>query len=426
MRNNLFLMALLSCALLGCDGVSEESASPEFPSMHGSDANAGPNELWYGDPNRSWRDVFVNFNREDAGGTNPTLTTVGDAQHGTVWSIHKPSGAKRAEISRAKGYAQQEGEQIYVGWRWKAEIASGQPSGRGFATFQWKTAGSPSRQNYPFQMSYNGRTLSLNLYGPGEETWDEPGSIQRRRNTVWSRDIAEGEWADIVLGIKVSRYDGDQNSRKGHLEIWFNGQKQVLTPENGATEYDVQLSGDRTRVFHRTNDGSLTYPKWGAYGGPTRDFDIRVYLDEMRIGRDYASAAPPSARLDGTYLFRNVATGLYLDSDGARIKVSNGTSGYDKRWRLVTSSAGYYNIDNLFDGRGVLDTDPDKVVIGSTVEPVSSRDDLQWSAERVGGNVYRFQSKVPGRGYLADRRSGGDVEWTSWNGSRSQWELVQL
>ena len=429
MRKTLLIMILPLALLVGCDGVTDDGATAPTHHTLSPDAFAGPNELWYGDPDRYWRDVFVNFNTEDAGGTNPTLTTVSDAEHGKVWRIRKPAGAKRAEISRAKGYEQQEGETIYIGWRWKASIAgSAQPSGSGFATFQWKTAGAVSRQNYPFQMSYNGRTLSLNLYGPGSPDWTEGPSIQRRRNTVWRKDVAEGEWVDLVLGIKVSRYDGTDNGRKGHVEIWFDGQKQTLTPENGVTEYDVELSGDRTRVFHRTNDGTLTYPKWGAYGGPTRDFDITVWLDEMRIGRDYASAAPPSAGvsgLDGTYVFRNVATGRYLDSDGRAVKVGTSRSGADKRWRLVASSPGFYNIDNLFSGRGVLDTEPNKVVVGSTAEPVSRTDGRQWQAERVGANVYRFRNKASGRGYLAARTGDYAVEWTPWDGARSQWELIR-
>ena len=134
MTKKLLVFGVLALFTFGCNGVTDT------PGDEASLELAAPGDIWYGDPNKPWRDVFVNFNREDNGGTNPTLISTTDPQHGKIWRVHKPAGAKRAEISRAKGYNQREGETIYIGWRWKIDIANANPT-NGFAVFQWKSEG---------------------------------------------------------------------------------------------------------------------------------------------------------------------------------------------------------------------------------------------------------------------------------------------
>ena len=386
MKHKLLLFGVLALFTFGCGELDTGAASEEA----GLEP-AAPGEIWYGDPNKPWRDVFVNFNREDNGGTNPTVISTTDRRHGKIWRVHKPVGARRAEMSRAKGYNQREGETIYIGWRWKIDIKNANPT-NGFAVFQWKSEGQ-SRQNYPFVFIYKDGTLALQAFGPGKTTWDEGGSIQRRRNTLWKKSVAEGQWVDIVLGVKVSKYDGNDLSRKGYVELWLDGQKQTLTPENGQTEYDVTLSSDRKRAYHRTNDGSLTYPKWGAYGGGAIDYSVYTYFDEMKIARNYSAAAPGGG--GGNYVLELRARGksgserVGVEVGGKRVATFNLTRSA-RTYRAATSTRGDLRVRFLNDNGEGRDAYVDWVAVNGKRRQAEAQgsNTAAWGNGRCGGGAY--------------------------------------
>ncbi|MBK0383598.1 hypothetical protein I5M32_11580 [Pedobacter sp. SD-b] len=239
--------------------------------------------VWTGDPNQPWQDVFENFNTEDNGGTTPTLTSITDATYGKAWRVIKPAGAKRAEMSRAKGYNQQEGETIDLNYKFKINPQTDIGSSE-ITVFQWKTDGNVDRQNYPFNLTYKNGKLYLNLFGPGTPDWTS-GSVSGRKNTVWSGTAAAGQWLSIGFRIKVSRYIGTDNSKKGYIQLWYNGSAQTFTTQNSTSNYDVTLTNNNKRVLHRTNDGSVTYPKWGVYNEASRPFEIRTLFANMTIDK---------------------------------------------------------------------------------------------------------------------------------------------
>ncbi|MBK0383597.1 heparin lyase I family protein [Pedobacter sp. SD-b] len=244
--------------------------------------------IWYGNPDKPYKDVFVNFNDEDNHGTTPTLTTINDPKYGKVWKVYKPSGAKRAEISRAKGYEQHDGETIYISYNWKIKVKQ-KKFKTGCAVFQWKTEGGGDvRQNYPFNLTYGNGVLSLNAYGPGTSTdwWKNPGkNIATKKNTIWKKAVPQNQWQNIVFGIKVSSYTGTDTTKLGYIEFWFNGVKQTFNVDNSGIDYRVILSPDKKRAYHRTLDGNITYPKWGAYGGSSIPYDITAYVSDLKIRR---------------------------------------------------------------------------------------------------------------------------------------------
>jgi len=131
----------------------------------------------------------------------------------------------------------------------------------------------------------------------------------------------------------------------------------------------------------------------------------------------------PVGALSGSYRFRNVANGEYMDSDGTTIKTAVFNASQDRVWNIVESSNGFYNIDSNFANRGVLDTDGNKIVKGTSVQPVATADDKKWTIESLGNNTYRFKNAVAGRDYLAVNLTTKQIEYTTWNGSRSQWIL---
>jgi Polysaccharide lyase len=234
---------------------------------------------WSADPNLTYTDSFYRLSVEP--GENASVSTTNDATYGKVWAVNKPSGSKRAELSQTDpstgsraAYVPSEGSKVYIGWRWKVNIAgTGNPTS-GFAVFQNKSNnksdGSSTTQNYPFNLEYDGTTLTLATFVPGT------GSQSSRRTERWSRAIGENQWLAIVIGVKFSK-----NSSIGTLELWANGTKQNLVGDNSS-----QI------LSHRTLDDFGNYFKWGAYSEAARPFNITAYLDNMKVATTYDEARP--------------------------------------------------------------------------------------------------------------------------------------
>ncbi|NJM79163.1 MAG: T9SS type A sorting domain-containing protein [Flavobacterium sp.] len=251
--------------------------------------------VWYGDPNQSVNSVFGRFDSgnypQDAcsGGDGTAVSkaeTTVDAVHGKVWRIYKPKKRKRGEFARTS-YIPSEGETLYYGWRWKIEATPNVTGG--IAVFQWKTdGGNNNTQNYPLNMGYGGGKLTMNAYGPCYPTWSScSGSITNRNINLWSKPVNEGEWVSIVIKLKL-----DRDKNKGEVELWFNGEKQVLS-NSPAPDYSINLSADKKTAYHKTFDGNVNYPKWGAYNSESCNYEVYAYFDEMRIGKSLASVLDP-------------------------------------------------------------------------------------------------------------------------------------
>ncbi|WP_445732926.1 T9SS type A sorting domain-containing protein [Mariniflexile sp.] len=259
--------------------------------------------LWYGDPNQPVSSVFYRF--DTTGNTNPTgsqcvddpgsppvVTTPTDPDYGKFWRITKPTSRKRAEFARTNGLIPQQGETYYLAWRWRINST---PSPTGDITvFQWKTDQGSSidtnKQNYPFNMEYDGTALTLNAFGPAEPNWNRPGSITKRKTTIWESAVAENTWVSFVIKIKVDdTYDSTNNRHNGYIEFWFNGVQQTLT-NTSFQDYQVVLDQNNTRAYHRTNDGVQVYAKWGAYNENACYLETLTDYNEMRVASTYQEA----------------------------------------------------------------------------------------------------------------------------------------
>ena len=202
--------------------------------------------LWYADPNKTQAENFYNLNIEP--NEKGFLKVVNDEKHGKVWQINKPADSKRTELSRSRpkkdtlqnAYTPHEGDLIYLGYQWKINI-EGDTERKGIAIFQNKSE-SPHSQNYPFNLGYDGKTVSMNTYVAGE------GSQKSRDKQVWEKAVNENEWITIVMGIKFSK-----DANLGYIELWLNGIKQDLEGQDKTGKY-----------YHRTLDDSGNYFKWGA------------------------------------------------------------------------------------------------------------------------------------------------------------------
>ncbi|WP_394153751.1 LamG-like jellyroll fold domain-containing protein [Vibrio maritimus] len=213
------------------------------------------------------------------------VSTFNDTHYGTVWKINKPKMRKRAEFARAEGkvnsYSAEDGDDIYIGWRWKISTEDSAEISDEVTVFQWKSA-DPHDQNYPLNMEYDG-TLTLNAFGP---SYDGTGWPSQRRAVLWRKEIPQDEWVTFVVRVKVDRQDFG-----GVVQFWYNGEIQSL--ENiDFNEYKVKLSEDRKTAFHRTGDGQFVYPKWGVYNKASCNYEINAYFDAMKIGTNFDIVQP--------------------------------------------------------------------------------------------------------------------------------------
>lgn len=255
--------------------------------------------IWSADPEQS-TDLNQFFRRFDSGnypqdycvtqgdeaGVAPSrVTTPTDPTHGKVWKVNKPQDRKRGELARAEGetetYSAREGDDIYIGWRWKIDTENGQNIKEESTVWQWKSEGAHD-QNYPINMEYDG-DLTLNAWGP-----DYTNSVSQasRRTVLWRRAVPQNTWVTLVVRIKV-----EKENFGGLVQFWFNGQQQELSNSN-FNNYRVNLSPDRLSAFHRTNDGTGVYPKWGIYNKKSCAYNASAYFDDMKIGRNLNAVMP--------------------------------------------------------------------------------------------------------------------------------------
>ena len=238
---------------------------------------------WYGDPDKGTI-VFNNLNFE--GGEkhskgSGTIKPANDAIYGKIWRVYKPAADRRAEIRGAAGWSYHEGKggsmkqgvPYYLGWRYKFTMPDKETGN--WACFQWKSYPDPKNsdsflQNYPLNMEYNGRTLSLIKFGPN---WQ---SHRSRKVEIWSHSVEIGTWVDIVLVINPS-----VDEKKGYVEIYFNGKLQ-------------KLSTGGTRVYHKKMDGLEVATKWGCYNNARNGTEVTVKLADLRIGTTLESVMPKS------------------------------------------------------------------------------------------------------------------------------------
>ncbi|WP_394153758.1 heparin lyase I family protein [Vibrio maritimus] len=222
---------------------------------------------------------------DEAGVKESSVSTIDDPKYGTVWKVNKPKMRKRAEFARAEGqvnhYSAQDGDDVYIGWRWKIDTEDGSNIKDEVTVFQWKAA-APHDQNYPLNMEYDG-TLTLNAFGPN---YEGKGWPSQRRTVLWREEIPQDQWVSFVVRVKVDREDFG-----GIVQFWYNGEEQTLA-NTKFKQYEAKISKDGKTAFHRTGDGKFVYPKWGVYNRKSCNYDASAYFDDMKIGTTLESVMP--------------------------------------------------------------------------------------------------------------------------------------
>lgn len=266
------------------------------------DTSTNPNSFFRRLDSGNYPQDYCYVTGDEQGVPSSKVTTVNDAEFGKVWKISKPKNRKRAEFARTEGdinyFAPKEGDDIYIGWRWK--ITSTPTINEEVAVWQWKGSGSEDfHQNYPLNMEYDG-DLTLNAFGPDWYGGNFPSS---RKAILWRKTVPQDTWVTLVVHIKVSK--SDKTAKDGFVEFWFNGVKQTLN-QGTSSLYKVDLSSDSKRAYHRTNDGTTVYPKWGIYNRNSCVFEANAYFDEMKIGHTLNDAVLST----DNYFGGEIATGV--------------------------------------------------------------------------------------------------------------------
>lgn len=212
--------------------------------------------LWNGDAANGtsvWKSLEIK--RGDQTGTG-SITVVTDPTYGKVWRMYKPAPDNRCEARGAKNYQAAEGDEIYIGWRFKLSSTVDNN-----AVFQWKAYGSNMLQNFPVVLKMVGGQLKL---------------MHNNENYVstfiWSKSVSTNQWMSVVLRMKISK-----TSSAGFIEFWFDGVKQTLS--NGTQRYTC-----------RTLDASYCDPKFGVYGASGNEVINTVHTP--KIATTYNEAAP--------------------------------------------------------------------------------------------------------------------------------------
>ncbi|AJR04994.1 T9SS type A sorting domain-containing protein [Siansivirga zeaxanthinifaciens] len=408
--------------------------------------------LWYGDPNLSVNDNFRHL--DPNGNSNPSgddcvddpnnppfVTTPIDSEFGKFWRITKPVSRKRAEFARTTGdvntFTPQKGGTYYYGWRWRF---NSEPNlNAGIAVFQWKTTDggdiNTNKQNYPYTMSYDGTTLSLNAFGPAEPNWNRPGSITQRRTTLWQHVIPEDEWVTFVIKVKVDdNFDVVNNRYEGYLEFWFNGVQQTLSNLN-FNEYQVVLADSDKRAYHKTFDGVEVYPKWGSYNENACDFEVITDFDDMRVASTYLEALPsgsiggnPTNGLEGKYKIKHSVTGKYWTVDTANsniitadeISPNNNSQIFEVK---SVGSNGYYNISCTLTGWDAVRFESINVYPTTTATPTTDTNNTRiFEFVSNGSGAYDIHTPQTTTGRYAYDNSG-DVNYTSSATANTKWLL---
>jgi hypothetical protein len=225
--------------------------------------------IWYADPAKGDA-VFKNMNTD----SGCTVTIVDDPQHGKVRKFNRPPGVNRCEAKGAAGYDTKEGDLVYVGMRYKLDAPMDLTV---TGIFQWKTydtPGHPNTLNFPLLMRTAAGHLNVEVQKPAAAG---PGGGLSGGHVIWSIPTPIGQWFTVVLGIKQS-YDANA----GWVEVYYNGQQQ-------------KLAGGAMRLSCQTLDGGYIDPKWGIYGTTSSPKpQSSSTIGDIRIARDYASAAPES------------------------------------------------------------------------------------------------------------------------------------
>lgn len=302
---------------------------------------------------------------------------------------------------------------------------------------------------------YQGNGFNLPLLDPDKIKIAEPGDYVSttlpNKVRIWTGfDWTVTQAGDVHLIGRVK--DDEHNVTKYVHSYQSGGTGNFVTTTNFSGGQAIYTAGDNVYLIGLNSSGRVKVEK--ALGGTNAfttvyeatsglqfthgrvhiaDGKLHYYLMEnvstgsarplylQVIDLDIQPTQP--AVLSGTYRFKSVSSGDYMDSEGYEVRLSPSDSGVDKEWRIVHVEGEYYNIESALSDRGVLRAAPDSAIINTSfASPIADTDKL-WKAIHQCGNIYRFESKVPNRDYLWADSTSGKVLWGTGMGDDTKWAL---
>ena len=284
-------------------------------------------QVWNADPNAntSWNRYFKLFQSDKCSGTVNASITTEDNVSGTTgksWKIRSAKNVRRAELSRTTGtvasFTHKQGENYYYSWRWRIDRTDATTAiNKEITVFQWKTENDPSipnsdgSQNYPLNMEYSNGKLKLYYFKPcvinGKfRNWGDCTKVNSagatvqaypsdRRFTLKEISVAENTWVNIVL--RIQRGQKESGTGAGKVQLWINGTLQSLNnPNASGTSKSIEARTDDAIVklvngsYVPQYTDNTVYPKWGVYNTASCDFDVTVWLNQLKAYDNYTSA----------------------------------------------------------------------------------------------------------------------------------------
>lgn len=305
---------------------------------------------------------------------------------------------------------------------------------------------------------YQGNGFNLPLLDPDKIKIAEPGDYVSttlpNKVQIWS----DFDWTVTQAGDVhfIGRVKDEENNVTRYVHSYqpggagnfvtttnFSGGKAIYTAGNNVYLIGLNASGrvkveralggtnDFTTVYEATSGDQFTHGRIHIADGKLYYYLMKkvsagsarpLYLQVI----DLDIEPTPPVVLSGTYRFKNVASGAYMESEGTDVTLSPSSSGVAQAWRIVHVEGEYYNIESEVNDRGVLRAAPDSTIINTSfASPIADTDKL-WKAIPLCGNIYRFESKVPDRDYLMAERTSGKVLWGQSLEDDTKWILEDV
>ena len=264
-------LILVVLTIFSCSKKDETSKTPTTPVKPVIDNPVVPvpsTVLWDGSAINGIT-IFKQIQFQDAAGSygstnGSSVTAVTDASEGLVWKFHKDDLDRRCEALSGKGFTPLIGQSYYIGFRFKLpQTPTAGQLGEVFTMMQWKTAGTPNTQNYPFLLVYNKGRIKLEAYP----------DINAGEKLLLEQKVVANQWYSVVLKVQVS------DTPAGSIQIWW-----------GDSSTPAQLLTGGSSYVGKTFDGTAVDPKWGYYRDTGADGDI--YFSRLKIGRSWEDVKP--------------------------------------------------------------------------------------------------------------------------------------
>jgi hypothetical protein len=210
---------------------------------------------------------------------------------------------------------------------------------------------------------------------------------------------------------------------------WFH-----LNSINSLTDGKTYIYYNSTLVWTGTNPGGTFYTKYGCYGTHDDAHPSKIQFKNVVLYSG-GSASGGSIDTSAVYQLQNEASGLVLNNqgsltNGSKITQWSSISSDNLRWKFITTSGGYYQLNSIKSGLDAV------VQSASTAQGAGI---IQWSFGSAGNDQWKPVFNGDGSITLYNLHSGLVLEdpgsstststqmdqWGANGGANQNWKLIK-